>query len=235
MTCMPDRERQSLVYVVFGIYPCSTGGMEIFYNKLLPEIAKTEDVILVTNCNKIESEAFKILIIPNKIFSIPGTTKIASLLYTATTLIRIKKHIKIVHLPYTSSSGRWGFIFPLLTKLYGIKYLLHIHGGGMKKWKRLNADKALFKHATKILAVSDITQREYEKRSGRNIEVVLPLVPFESSSESKEKARKILHISPQERVILYVGSLKGLKAPDVLLDAFVKLGKEFISQNRLLN
>jgi glycosyltransferase involved in cell wall biosynthesis len=230
---MPDPEKKYVVFVVPGIYPCSTGGMEIFYSKLLPEIAGKEDVILITKCGQAVHESFTTIHMPERILSLPGTGRFATLLFTAMALAGIRKQIKIVHLPYTSNSGQWGFVFPLLNRLFGIRYLLHIHGGGMRKWKKLNADKTLFKIAARILAVSETTKTEYEKRSGRNIEIVLPLVPFETTVESREALRKKHHMDPHDRVILFVGSLKELKAPDVVLEAFVRLGDKFVSANRL--
>ena len=140
--------------------------MEIFYSKLLPEIAQKENVVLITKCNKIECENFKIITIPDKFLWIPGTGKLASILFTAVELIKLKKNIKVVHLPYTSMGGRWGTVFPLLKWLFGIDYLLHIHGGGMKEWKKLGADKVLFHSASKIISVSDVTKTEYEKKDG---------------------------------------------------------------------
>ncbi len=230
---MPDSTQKNIVYVVLGIYPCFTGGMEIFYSKLLPEIAQKENVVLITKCNKIKDENFKILTIPDKFLRIPGTGKLASILFTAVELVKLKKDIKVVHLPYTSNAGRWGTVFPLLKWLFGIHYLLHIHGGGMKEWKKLGADKALFHSASKIISVSDVTKTEYEKRTGRTVEVVLPLVPFKKVFENKEKIRKKLRLNSKEKVLLFVGSLKGLKGPGVLLDAFVLLGRKFIVEKRL--
>lgn len=225
--------KKYVAYVVLDIYPCAIGGMEIFYSKLLPEMAKIEDVALITACKKIESTSFRILRIPKKLFSIRGTGRFATLLFAAKALIKDRRNIKLVHLPYTSNAGRWGFVFPLLTKMFGIKYLLHIHGGGMKPWKKLNADKALFKYASKLLAVSDITKKEYEKRTGRTIEVVFPLIPFISAPESKDEIKLKLKFNPNDKIILFVGSLKELKAPDVLFEAFLQLDESFIKSNNL--
>ena len=230
---MPNIENKYIVFVVLGIYPCSTGGMEIFYHNLLPEIAKHENVLLITKCKQMKNASFAVIQNPDRIFSIPGTGRLASLIFTAVNLFRIRKIIKIVHLPYTSNAGQWGLVFPLLKKLFGIRYLLHIHGGGMRKWKRFGADKILFHYASKILAVSDAIKKEYAARSGRNIQIVLPLVSSEMAPESKLVIRRRLRIGSQDRVILFVGSLKGLKAPDVVLEAFIRVGKNFIAEHRI--
>jgi glycosyltransferase involved in cell wall biosynthesis len=222
-----------VVYIVPGIYPCSTGGMELFYHHLIPEIAKKLNVIMITSCNKVHAIDFTIIKIPDRIISIPGTARFAVLFFTAVNLIKMRKKIAVVHLPYTSNAGKWGFIMPVLRRFFGIRYLLHIHGGGMRKWKRMNADQALFINAEKILAVSEVTRTEYEKRSGRDIQVVFPMVPFKMVEKDKEEARAELGFNADDRIILFVGSLKGLKAPDVLLNAFILLGDQYIQEQKL--
>ena len=225
--------KKSIVYIVLDIYPCSTGGMEIFYYKLLPEIAKIENVILLTACEKIEADNYTIFRIPKKLFSFPGTKRFATLFFTAFTLIRLKDKIKIVHVPYTSNSGRWGFVFPFLRKYFNIKYLLQLHGGGMMPWRKFNADAKLFKYADQLLAVSTTIKEEYENRTGREIEIVYPLVPFKKSKEPRITIRKKLNFNPDDKIIIFVGSIKKIKGPEVLLKAFIDLDKEFIEKHNL--
>ena len=227
------KNSEFVVYVVLDIYPCATGGMEIFYYKLLPEIANTENVILITACNKVEANNFRIFRIPKKILFLPGTTRFGSLFFTALTLIKLKDRVKIVHFPYTSSSGKWGFVFPFLRRYFNIKYLLQLHGGGMLPWRRFLADGKLFKYADQLVAVSTIIKKEYEKRTGRKIELVYPLVPFKKSDESRVAIRRKLKFDQDDKIILFVGSIKKIKGPDVLLKAFIKLGKEFIENHKL--
>lgn len=226
-------DRTGVAFIVLDIYPCYIGGLEIFYNKLLPEVSKKFDVTLITCCSKVKAGNYTVHKIPRRFLSIPGTTRITTLLFTALALIRLRRSISIVHLPYTGNSGKWGFVLPFLKKYFGISYLLHIHGGGMMKWKRMSADKALFKHAGKILAVSKVTKEEYERRSGKEVELVFPLVPFTKEEKGEEVIRRELNLQPDEKVILFVGSIKPLKAPDVLLRAFFQLGREFIQKEKL--
>lgn len=233
MTKLTDPERKYIVFVVMGIYPCTTGGVEIFYNKLIPEIAKNEDVILITNCKRIKPVGYRINKISEKILFIPGTSKLASILFTSWALVGLRKNIKIVHLPYTSNAGYWGFVFPSLKKRFGINYLLHIHGGGMRPWGTKNKDKVLFNYADRIIAVSNVIKEEYEKRSGKNIKIVLPLVPFKSVSDGKQEIRINYRFHPQDRIILFVGSLKEIKSPEVLLDAFLSIDKSLIIDKKL--
>ena len=78
-------EGKYVAYIMLDIYPCATGGMEIYYNNLLPEIARHKKVLLITCCNKIKDTNYQIEYISKKLYSIPGTTRIATLLFTAFT------------------------------------------------------------------------------------------------------------------------------------------------------
>ena len=230
---MNINKEKYVVYLVLSIYPCSTGCLEIFYHKLLPEMAKRENVAIITSCNKLKNPNYKVIIIKKRILSIPGTGKFGIIIHSASALIKFRKNVKIIHFPYTSNSGRWGLLFPLLKKFFKISYLLQIHGGGMKPWKKINLDRILFRYADKILAVSTIIKDEYEKRSGRTIEVGYPLVPFVKASESKDYIKAKLKFNLEDRIILFVGSLKELKSPDVLLNAYIQLGKQYIEKNNI--
>ncbi len=224
--------KSKIVYIVPVIYPCSTGGLEIFYYKLLPEIAKTEKLVLISACNHPLSNV-NLVKIPKNIFGLRGTTTITVLLMTFIQIFKLRKQIKIVHLPYTSNSGKWGFVLPFLKILFNVDYLLHIHGGGMRKWKPFSGNKMLFKYASQICGVSDVIKKEYENRSNRKIDVVLPLVPFDTVSEDKMSIRNHLKINENDCVILFVGSLKPLKRPLDIIDAISLISKEWLIENKV--
>jgi len=222
-----------IVYVVLDIYPCATGGVEIFYHNHLKEIAKKTNVALITCCDKSLTSDLQIIKIHRRFLNIKGTGRIAKLIYTAIALIKRKQMIQYVHLPYTSNAGKWGIIFPLLSKIFGIKYILYHHGGRMRKWSKLGFDRLLFLYAKNILAVSEIIKKEYEARINRNINVVYPLSSFKTALKNKQDIKEGLGIAADEKVILFVGSLKLIKNPDILLNAFIALGIDFIEAQNL--
>jgi glycosyltransferase involved in cell wall biosynthesis len=222
-----------VTYILIDIYPCKTGGFEIFYHELLREISKTENVLLITSCKEVDNSKFHVEYISKKYLSIPHTKKIATLLFTASKILKYRKKIKLIHLPYAKNSGKWGYILPLFKKLFNIPYLLHIHGGGMTKWKKRSGDKILFKNAVELLGVSDLIVREYKKRSNKQVKLIYPLVPFHSAKKSKIKLRNEYGFSEKDTILLYVGSLKELKSPETLLEAFLRLNNEFINKNNV--
>lgn len=225
-------KQKAIVYIVPDIYPCSTGGLEIFYSKLLPEMAKKENVILISCCNH-PFPNVTLVRIPKNLFGLRGTTTITILLMSFIQILRRRKQIKIIHLPYTSNSGKWGFMLPILKKIYHVDYLLHIHGGGMRKWKFFSGNKLLFRNASKIIGVSEVIKKEYEIRSNQIIDVVLPLVPFETSSINKDVLRQNLNLQKEDCVVLFVGSLKPLKRPLDIIDAISNISKSWLVEHNL--
>lgn len=224
---------KSVAFIVPDIYPCSTGGMEIFYNKLLSELKKNARVILITACNKYCEDGVEIIKIKKRFLGIPTSGRLFVPIRVFFELIKHNKKIKIIHFQYTSIAGKWGYVLPLAKKICGIKYLLHIHAGGMGRWKFLSGNKSLFKNANELIAVSEIIKSEYEKRTNRNIEIVYPLVLFSNSQTSKNKIRKAKGFAETDKILIFVGSLKTIKAPGVLLSAFSKIDIEEIEKHRL--
>ena len=106
-------------------------------------------------------------------------------------------------------------IIPILFlyKLCKINYTIHIHGGGMKKWKHSILQRLFFKNAYSVIGVSDEIVKEYESRSGVDIKYLPPLLPF---IKSKKQNIEFMNF---KKIILFVGTLKPLKAPNILLNA----------------
>ena len=151
------------------------------------------------------------------------------------TLLKLKKwrsQIDVVHVPYTSNSL---LAFPVLLakKLFGIRYIISIHGGGMHPWRSKIFHRSFFQQADDIVAVSTTLKEEYEKRSGRKITVILPLIPFIKSKILKNELRSTYGFSDSDIIILSLGSIKTIKGSDTLLKAFLKLKKEYIEKKEL--
>jgi glycosyltransferase involved in cell wall biosynthesis len=64
----------------------------------------------------------------------------------------------------------------------------------------------------------------YKERSGVDINYLPPIIPFIKSIINKEDLKENLGFKTYDKIVLYVGSIKPLKAPKVLLSAFDNLG-----------
>jgi len=214
-----------------GIYPCITGGVEIFNYYLIKQLAKGGHKIWVlTTCgydwNKRNISIEKL----NKRFLLHPT--LSTEFHLSLQLIKLKKQIDVIHVPYTSNSP---LAYPILfvKKFFDIHYVISIHGGGMYPWKPKTLHKLFFKYADAIVAASETIKEEYEERSGRKIKMIPPLIPFRESKIPKNELRNEYGLSDNDTVVLSLGSIKKIKGSDILLDAFLKLGREYIKKNSL--
>ena len=228
-----NTNNKSIAYIVPDIYPCASGGMEIYYNKLLIDLKKCKQVLLFTSCSNYNEEGVEIVIIKKRFFGLRGTAKIYTLINACYHILKNKRKIKLIHFPYTGNCGRWGYVLPLLRVFFKVEYFLMIHDGTMSKWKFMGGDRMLFHYASKIIGVSDTIKNEYEKRINKKIEVIYPLVKFSDSKFTKSEIRNRMNIGENDKVIIFIGTLKDLKAPGTLLKAFIDLGFDYILKNRL--
>lgn len=213
------------------IYPCVIGGVEIFNYYLIKELAKKgHKVWIITICEHNWDYKNISLVKLNKRFLMHPTLSIN--FHILVKLMRLRKQIDIVHVPYTSNSA---LAYPILLakRLFDISYIITIHGGGMHPWKHKAPHKLFFQYADAIVAVSETIKEEYEKRSGREIEVIPPLIPFEKSKISKGGLRTKHGFSDNDVIILCLGSIKKIKGSDILLDAFSGLGGRYIKEKNL--
>ena len=209
--------------------------MEIYYYHLINELSKKENVVLFTNCKNYKIKNCKILHVTSKIFFIRkfNLGNISLFITTFLQLIIHHRKISVIHLPCTSNSGFYGYFFPLVSKIFVITYIIQFHGGGMRPWKKYDGNKWLFKYASKIIGVSDTIKNEYEKRSNREIEVVLPLVPYKSSDKSKSDLKQQYGFSDDDQVIIMVGSVKPLKGNIWIYREFKSIEKDWLVKNKI--
>lgn len=214
-----------------ALYPCITGGVEIFNYYFIKELAKRgHKVWVLTSCRHNWNKRNISIVKLNERFLPNPTLSTRSHLFLG--LIKLKKQVDVIHVPYTSNSP---LAYPMLfaKKLFDIRYIIYILGGGMYPWKPKTLHKLFFKHADAIVAASETIRKEYERRSGRKIKVITPLIPFSEPKVSKEELRKRYGLSNDDRVILSLGSIKKIKGSDTLLYAFLDLRKLYIEKNNL--
>jgi len=214
------------------IYPCFTGGMEIFNYYFAQELScEGLDITIHSQCKdeKIHKICKKVMLINSDVLLFPTLSIWASLINN---IIKCRNSIDILHVPYTSNSF---LVYPILLskKIFNIPYIVVIHGGGLKPWKDPLVQKKFFTEASKIVAVSNPIKEEYEKRTGKEIKLIPPLVPFYKSPLSKEKLRNKYGFEIKDIIIVAVGSIKEIKGCDTLLNAFIHLGKEYVVNNRV--
>lgn len=220
-----------------GLYPSQIGGMEIYnyylYKALTLNIPDA-NIILLTNCKFLFNKK-NILPLKNKLFLKTkfGLGTLSTVLYYMFSRKFNWRDIKMIFIPYTSNFEYNAIAFILLKKIFNVQYVVHIHGGGLKKWKTYKLQQLFFKYAYKVAAVSTSIKEEYEKRIDKNIQIIPPLIPYYESRKLKNILQKEYFLDDYKKIILFVGSIKPLKAPEVLIKAFLQLGSDYINDNKL--
>lgn len=222
---MQNKDKWIIIFSPY-IYPCKTGGIEVFHYYLANEIQNKLNVHIYTKCD-VNYKNITTHLLKNVKYK-----KLFEPILILNFLFKNRKNIGIVYIAYARTSWTRWLTFFLANKLIGIKYAFTIHGGGAAKWKPKMPHKLFFKNAEFITAVSSELISEYEKRCNRKIIFTPPLVPFNILNKEKV-CREEWGVTKDDKVLLYVGSLKPLKAVDSLIEAISLLPKEVIMESKL--
>ena len=221
-----------------GIYPEKTGGMEIYYYYLFRNIQnkyKNEKWFLMTSSKKLASNNKNYIYSNNKLFFISrfGIGAFSTLIYyTFSKKFNWRKFTTLV-VPYTSNFKFNILPFLLLKFFFNVKYIIHIHGGRMEKWKYSFVQKLFFKNALNIFGVSNAIVKEYSERINKKVKILPPLIPFIKNKDDNFTIKQNIKIEDFDKIILFVGSIKPLKCPNILVEAIEKIGLKFLKKHRV--
>lgn len=206
-----------------GLYPGSTGGLEVYNYHFINSLKAIHEVKVITYYKN--SKAF-----PNMVYPLFFRRNSLNFLFIVFYLV-FKKHDRLI-LTYTSNSP---VVYPFLFASFLKKQnsIVHIHGGGLKKWKRPWINRTFFNKVQHIVGVSERITREYQSRTGKNILTIFPIIPTQISQLSKEECKQRIGTKEHDRVLFYAGSLKKIKGSTFLVESLIKLGKEFYEQHQL--
>jgi glycosyltransferase involved in cell wall biosynthesis len=227
--------KKSIAYFCPLIYPCNTGGLEVFTYYLIKEICKNQEVFLFTKCknfqenNIVSYPLFSRLLLFRNTYFIAISQLICLIFY----LLKIKNRIRLFHVPHTNRSDSYGLIFPFLKFLFRIEYVVVLHGGNIKKFKNTFLNQLLFKHAKSVIAVSESSADDYKLLINREIEIIPSLTPFHKTEETANDLKTKYQIPTDSKVIIMVGSIKPLKGNTTVLEAFNSFGMDYILKNNL--
>jgi glycosyltransferase involved in cell wall biosynthesis len=221
---------KKLIFVSGNLYPFNLGGAEVFNYYLMHSMAKETEVLCINPHTAKTTEK----VLHHKI-SVPFLAALWFPFFTALKLISVPNK-KETHVVLTFSRSKWFYwvYYPLLKKLFGLQYTIIIHGGGLTKWGFKAPFKWFFRNADNVVGISERIRNEYHSRTGVEVRLMPPLIPFEISELSKQEVKERLGIKQEEKVLLQVGSLKEIKHPETAYEAFLELGKAFISSNNLV-
>lgn len=212
-----------------SLYPTVTGGMEVYNYHLSKKLLNYDrDNIILITADSSQKNSPNVIKVSERMFFIRRwglgiLSMLVCCLFSSKTRIR---EWNCVMIPYTSSFDLNAWPILLFQKIFGFKYSIHCHGGGAKIWKHFKLQKKFFDRAFNRAAVSEALRLEYSKRLGYELEYLPPLVEFVTPREDIFVLKKKYGIGHFKKVILYVGSIKPLKAPEVLLMAYNSLNEK---------
>ena len=213
-----------------SLYPYVTGGMEIFnYYFLESRLKEAPGTIYYLGEKRTGSHNGHFVQLKNL-----WPTRFFYPLQFFFTVLRLRKLLDYAYISYAEQSWIISFSQSLILRLFRIPYVITIHWGKEPDWKFPYPFISYFKHAHAVIGVSEpicvafktvIPQQEFT--------YIPPLIPFQRSSKSKAELKKQFGYDKEERILLYLGSLKAMKNPDKIVEAFHKIEPSFLENNNI--
>ena len=220
MTNLAKKERTKGLYVLGTMYPEAVGGMEIFnyyFLKYQLDNLKKNDYYWATNgLAGHEKNHLKVHVV-----------RPISIFYPLQLFGALLKHGSNIGYVYTGYARQpWviPFFYAMLFRLFRKPYIVTIHSGGKPIWKPGFPYRYYFKNADALIGVSETICKEYsDLLSGKRVQFIPPLIPFRHAEKSRDQLKSEFGLSPENKVLLFVGTLKAMKNPDKVLQAFSRL------------
>ena len=228
--------KKGIAYWGESIYPHTTGGLEVFMFYLISEISKHEEVYLFTkhpnnhfpNNVKIIRVFLRLFYFKNKYFK-----SISLFISMLPSLLFLIRKINVIHVPHTNGQNYYGIVFAFMKLLFGVKYVVVLHGGNVDRFKYDIANKFFFKYSDKIIAVSAGIREFYQPLVNKTIIVIPSLIPFKTYKGDSRDIKKQFGLPIESKILLMVGSIKQIKGNFTVLNTFINLGESFIMDNKL--
>ena len=152
-----------ILFVSHQIYPCFVGGTEIFNYYLAGRLAADNDVTLFSYCDS-EIEGVSLHAVGRR-----RPTRYLTPLKLAWYMIRHRREIDVAFLSYSRSHWFEWTMYPVLKRLFGIRYVITIHGGGLSPWKPFFLYDWCFRNAVRLIGISGRICGEYRERTGLEV------------------------------------------------------------------
>jgi glycosyltransferase involved in cell wall biosynthesis len=219
-----------ILFISHGLYPCKTGGAEIFNYNLIKVLSKFYCLIVLTFCTENIGTDMMVIRGNRRKF---GLARISIPLQDLLTIIKLRKEIDLIHITYMRDHWLKWIPYPIVKKIFNIPYIVTIHGGGMHPWMPEFPHRFLFSNAADIIGISTRITEEYKRRTNREIKYIPPLIPFTKCTARRSEIRIRYGFSTSDKILLYLGSIKKIKGCDTLIDAFMRLGKAYVQKFQL--
>jgi glycosyltransferase involved in cell wall biosynthesis len=218
------------LYVLGSLYPQVTGGMEIFnYYFLNHQLNGSADRIYYLGEHATDN--------PKGVFVYLKKRWPARLFYPFqffSTVRKLRRKLDYAYISYAEESWVICFAYALTLRFFKIPYAITIHWGKEPDWRFRYPFHYYFRHARAVIGVSQLICTAFKKEMpDQHFQYIPPLVPFVLAPKTRDMAKNDLGYSPQEKILLFVGSLKGMKNPDQIVEAMRLIGPEFLDLHQI--
>lgn len=202
-----------------GIYPYKTGGMEVFNYYLIKTLKDRMDVRDFGRypLDFQGTKHYKYRGIRPTRYTLPAQLFLHFLLHPNERNILIS---------FSSAHAIFWYLTALVIKFFGIKSTAVIHYGKTVPKDHPDYYRYFFKVQRNVVAVSEDIKKNYDTAFDTDCMVIHPLVPFVDATEGKDFYRRKYGVPQDALVISMVGTVKGMKNPDTLIDAVAEMTEE---------
>lgn len=202
-----------------GVYPYVTGGMEVFNYYLIKSLKDRMDVRDFGRypLDYEGTKHYKSWCVRPTKYTLPFQLFLHCLLHPSERNILIS---------FSSAHAIYWYLTALVIRLLGIKSTVVIHYGKAVPEDHPDYYRYFFKVQRHVLAVSEDIKKNYDAAFGTNCRVIYPLVPFAKATEDKTYYRQKYGVPQDALIISMVGTVKGMKNPDTLIDALAEMTED---------
>lgn len=218
------------LYILGSLYPQVTGGMEIFnYYFLNYQLNKSPDEIYYIGEKKADNDRGNYIQLKKR-----WPVRIFYPIQLFKAVYKLRNRIDYAYISYAEQSWIISFSNSLVLRFFKIPYIITIHWGKEPDWKFKYPFIYYFRHAWTVIGVSEPVCIAFKKTiPDQEFQYVPPLIPFIHSPCQKSDLKKKLGYLNEEKLLLFVGSMKAMKNPDKIIQAFRKLGSACLEEQNI--
>jgi glycosyltransferase involved in cell wall biosynthesis len=218
------------LYILGSLYPYATGGMEIFnYYFLNHQLMESKDTIYYLGEKPTGAGDGYFLPMKRR-----WPVKLFYPFQFFFSIFKIRKQIRYAYLSYAEQSWIIVYAQSLTLRFFKVPYIITIHWGKEPDWTFSYPFLSYFRNAFSVIGVSEPICVAFKKTiPEQEFTFIPPLIPFKESAKTKSELRNQMGFQQGDKILLFVGSLKGMKNPDKIVEALRIIGADFMESQRI--
>lgn len=218
------------LYVLGSLYPQVTGGMEIFnYYFLNQQLQKNRGSIFYLGEKSTGNQNGALVSFKKR-----RPTRFFYPFQFFFAVWKLRKMLDYAYISYAEQSWLICYATSLTLRFFNIPYIITIHWGKEPDWRFSYPFVSYFRHAHAVIGVSEPICSAFKKViPGKEFQYIPPLIPFVRNPGTRSASKNKLGYQNEEKILLFVGSLKAMKNPDKIIEALRVVGTEFLESQQI--